>query len=508
MKDLAKEYVDLLVEKKSRQTKLSGERISEWGSDDHVADLEARLSDAIYWRDSMPRGSEKRSHYRAICSQLKTELQSARKASSLKELHIESLDLDGVTLNEGGLVGHLQHLYDNQDLKFKEIKTILRKAATGRLEKVSEKMDGMNLVFSYDVSEGAVKVTRGSDIKSGGMDASALAAKFAGRGSVEEAFNTAFKVLQGALESLPTKVKTKVFGPSTNRWYSMEIIYTKNPNVINYDSNNLVFHGWPVFQRDRSGDVSTTEDTVGGVDILTQYIDRMQNAVESTGWKVRGPAIVRMRDMSNGTIYQETISKIDSAMAGAGIGDGDTLGSYLEILLKEEVKASLDVPKPIEDMIVSRCLGREDAPTLVDIKKKLDKSNQGMVSEFVKNSPALLKRFVRPIELAINDFAVEVLKGLESTLIDDSGREVERLRGEVGNAISAIESSGDETSMSVLAQQMEKLKSVENITSPMEGVVFIYKGNAYKFTGSFAAANQVLGLFKYGRKGAKLKSTT
>jgi len=212
--------------------------------------------------------------------------------------------------------------------------------------------------------------------------------------------------------------------------------------------------------------------------------------------------------MSNGTIYQETISKIDSAMAGAGIGDGDTLGSYLEILLREEVKASLDVPKPIEDMIVSRCLGREDAPTLVDIKKKLDKSNQGMVSEFVKNSPALLKRFVRPIELAINDFAVEVLKGLESTLIDDSGREVERLRGEVGNAISAIESSGDETSMSVLAQQMEKLKSVENITSPMEGVVFIYKGNAYKFTGSFAAANQVLGLFKYGRKGAKLKSTT
>jgi hypothetical protein len=51
---------------------------------------------------------------------------------------------------------------------------------------------------------------------------------------------------------------------------------------------------------------------------------------------------------------------------------------------------------------------------------------------------------------------------------------------------------------------MGKLKSVENITSPMEGVVFIYKGNAYKFTGSFAAANQILGLFKYGRKGTKL----
>jgi hypothetical protein len=52
---------------------------------------------------------------------------------------------------------------------------------------------------------------------------------------------------------------------------------------------------------------------------------------------------------------------------------------------------------------------------------------------------------------------------------------------------------------------MEKLKSLENITSPVEGVVFIYKGNAYKFTGSFAAANQILGLFKYSR--VKVKSS-
>ena len=109
-----------------------------------------------------------------------------------------------------------------------------------------------------------------------------------------------------------------------------------------------------------------------------------------------------------------------------------------------------------------------------------------------------------PIELAINDFAVELLKGLNSTLIDDSGREVARLRGEVQTAINAIETSGNEGAMSILKQQMEKLKDVSNITSPMEGVVFIYKGNAYKFTGSFAAANQILGLFKYGRKGIKI----
>lgn len=403
----------------------------------------------------------------------------------------------------GGAVGHLMHLYDNKDLTFKEIKMILRKASTGRLEKTSEKMDGMNLVFSYDLSQDAVKVTRGSDIKAGGMDAAALAAKFAGRGSVEEAFVGAFKVLEGAIGALPVKVKQKVFGSAANHWYSMEIVYTKNPNVINYDSNNLVFHGWPVFKRGRSGDVQMSEDEIGGVDILTQYIERMQKAVDSSGWQVRGPSIVRMRDLSNGNTYQNAATAIDAVMTEAGVSDSSTMGDYLTTLLKDDL-AELGLSLKVEKMVVTRCLGLEGAPTVVDIKKNLSKEDQGKVSAFVKNSPVLLKGYVRPIELAINDFAVDVLKGLGSTLIDDSSKEVDRLRGEVQNAVTAIESSGDETAMSILAQQMGKLKSVENITSPMEGVVFIYKGNAYKFTGSFAAANQILGLFKYGRKGTKL----
>jgi hypothetical protein len=409
----------------------------------------------------------------------------------------------GTLLNEGGLVGHLQHLYDNRDLTFREIKGILRKASTGRLEKVSEKMDGMNLVFSYDVSTGSVKVTRGSDIKGGGMDSAALAAKFAGRGSVEEAFNSAFKVLEGAIGALPVKAKTKVFGPSANRWYSMEIIYTKNPNVINYDSNNVVFHGWPVFKRDRTGNVEMSEDEVGGVDILSQYIDRMQSAVASTGWRVRGPSLVRMKNLSNGSTYADTISKIDEAMSSGGVSDSDTMGDYLRARLVEDV-SELGLDEEISEMVIARVLEEPDAPNTNAIKKKVDKSSVEQVASFIRNSPALLKSYVRPIELAINDFAVELLKGLSSTLIDDTVKEVSRLRGEVQNAIDSIEASGDEAAMGVLAAQMAKLKSVENITSPMEGVVFIYKGNAYKFTGSFASASQILGLFKYGRGGTKL----
>ena len=405
----------------------------------------------------------------------------------------------------GGAVGHLMHLYDNKDLTFKEIKMILRKASTGRLEKTSEKMDGQQLTFSYDVVGDQLRVARSSgDISKGGMDAAALAAKFEGRGSVEEAFTGAFKVLEGAIGALPAKAKSKVFGPSLNRWYSTEIIYTKNPNVINYDTDSLVFHGWPVFSVDKSGKVSMTEDEGGGVDVLTSYIERMQKAVAASGWKVKGPSIGRMKSLSNGEVYTSTVAAIDEALSAAGVGDSATMGEYLAALLADDV-VGLDIDPKVERMVISRCLGEDGAPSVVDIKKYLDKSDQAKVSEFVKNSPVLLKGYVRPIELAINDFAVEILKGLSSTLIDDTDREVQRLRAETEQAIAAIEGSGNEAAMSILKTQMEKLKSVENVTSPVEGIVFIYKGNAYKFTGSFASCGQILGLFKYGRGNIKIK---
>jgi len=76
---LIKRFVKLLIERQVRQAHLSRGRQSDWGSDDHVSDLEDRIKDAVYWRDKYPQGSEKRSHYRNIIRHLKNELQSAKK---------------------------------------------------------------------------------------------------------------------------------------------------------------------------------------------------------------------------------------------------------------------------------------------------------------------------------------------------------------------------------------------------------------------------------------------
>ena len=53
----------------------------------------------------------------------------------------------GFFITEGGVAGHMNHLYDNPDLTFKEMKKIFQAASAGELEG-TEKTDGQNLQLS------------------------------------------------------------------------------------------------------------------------------------------------------------------------------------------------------------------------------------------------------------------------------------------------------------------------------------------------------------------------
>lgn len=398
----------------------------------------------------------------------------------------------------GGAAGHLQHLYENRNLTFGEIKKILSLASAGKLERVTEKFDGLNLVFSWDAETNSLRVARrSSDIISGGMNETRLADRFKDRGNLTKAFKSAFKVLNGALSTLPRSTKEQIFGNKANRWYSAEVIYTQNPNVIHYDSNSLVFHGNPVFEV-KSGKIAALSDPSTYVDVLTENVGKMQKAVEKSDWRISGPAIVTMQKLSDGNVLKSTISALDRAMARAGVSDASTIGDYLRNFLEEEVM-DLGVGPRVCEAIVSRCMQDDYAPSLNDIKKIVEKDKYELVREFVNNSPGRMKDFVSPIEDAISKFATEALKGLQSTLVKNASAEIERIRSEMQRTIEAVQTSSSESALRCLDEQMTKLQSVENITSPMEGVVFVWNGNSYKFTGSFAAVNQILGIFKYGR---------
>jgi len=152
---------------------------------------------------------------------------------------------------------------------------------------------------------------------------------------------------------------------------------------------------------------------------------------------------------------------------------------------------------------VARSLKLEGHPSITEIKKGLPKDLANEVSTFIQEQSIVpIRKTIAPIEDAIHDLSVELLRGLQSAYILDNEAEVKRLQAEVATAIKKIKEyagEGSEVAHEMLYRQLLKLKHHDKIDTAVEGFVFQHDGNLYKFTGNFAPVNQLIGLFKYGR---------
>lgn len=399
-----------------------------------------------------------------------------------------------------GAAGHISHLTENRKLKLGEIKDIIRRAGDGKLDHVTEKLDGCNLMFTWNVKGNQLRVARNtSDIKKGGIDLPTLAKRFYERKNVEEAFTSAFKVLRDVLTAFNDRQKIMMFGYQGQIWYSIEVIVANDPNIIHYDSNNIVFHEYPTFEV--VDDMLELIDGGHGIEMFTKNVDKMQASVKLNDWNVRGPTYVKLKNDAQ-RAANDAIVELDMRMRVVGANDDETLEYYVQRYMHSHVHAAwLTNAKDVERMIIERASGVIGSATTIEIKKRVLKSRQEAFMNFMKTAPDIQKEALQPIESLIQTFATKLLNNVQSTLVDDHVKEIERLKNEVTKAIKTIEDSKNSDALNILQKEMKRLGTIDNISSTVEGIVFPYGDKVYKLTGSFAPVHQILALFKYGRKG-------
>lgn len=400
-----------------------------------------------------------------------------------------------------GAAGHLLHLHENRQLTFAELKQVLTRAAQGNLQEVTEKFDGMNVVFTWN---GEIRIARNSsDIKTGGMDGTELTSRFQGRGPVATAFQQAYKVLHQAIGMLSSSEKLKLFLNGRNQvWYSVEVIYPTGASTINYDSNCIVFHGHPIFEHiPETGttlDISERNVTWNGMEVLKSRIDSMQQAINVRGWRLLGPAIVQLRNLTGGNVLSVALDRIDEVMATANVTDNQTIEDYLYAMSVDRAKA-MGISDPIARQVGLRLINKRGAPNVTRLAS-MSPGHAQQITRLVAQDKKLLTDFIRPIELAISDLACEVLRGMHSVLINDTEGEINRIRDTVNDAIDNIRDSGDIDQIAALERHLNKMRTADNITSTIEGIVFIFKGQAYKLTGAWAPAHQIISLMAKHRR--------
>jgi cytidyltransferase-like protein len=403
-------------------------------------------------------------------------------------------------LLEGGLAGHMSHLHENPNLTFHEIKEIFKKAANGQLEG-TEKTDGQNIFISYNVNDGTARAGRNkTNIKNGGMTSDELAAKFAGRGEVEWAFRDAFGAFERAVAKFTPDEQIAIFGDDTNIYYNAEIQDPRNANTINYDRKTLTIHRVGHGEFNRTTGVKTERDVTRQAFMLGKTLERTQEQIQDEEFRIEINAIRKLQQLSEQKPLNDALEQLESIMDLEGISDNHSVGDYLVSRLAKTVDYWVPgIPAGTKQVILKRLLG-EKGTNIRHILASVPEDMKDDIREMLGDSKSIIKDAVSPLEGIIHTFSVEMLSNLESAFILDNEKEVNRLQAMIRKAIKLIKKSKREDAMEILQTQLTKLKSVEKISSAVEGFVFDYNGSTYKFTGNFTPINNILGMFTYGTK--------
>ena len=397
----------------------------------------------------------------------------------------------------GGAAGHLSHLQENTDFTFGEIKSILQDVATTDME-VIEKVDGQNLFFTWDAATGQLRTARSAgDIKRGGMSPAEFAGKWKGH-PAEDAFTQGFAAIQRGMDQLGPEQLLELFGPDGRNYVNAEIMYVDNPNLIIYAGNYIVLHNLHQFP-DPESDDGVEVTSRGPFQALVSAIETAEAKLDAEGWAISGPQIIELRNIMEGDHYQ----RLSQALSDLAPDDA-TLGDFAAEKLRVGPIGNLPIPVNEQEGLINLMLGRPNAISLRQLKKGKPKDVQKLISAMgtKANSRKAVSAMLAPVERAISDFAIEVLRGMESFFVDDHDSEIKRQRAELESSIQKIQSvqgADAEKLGNMLDRQLEKLGDIENIASTMEGIVFEFPPGSehlYKLTGSFAMTNQIVGRAK------------
>ena len=410
-------------------------------------------------------------------------------------------------LTEGGVAGHLMHLYDNPEMTASQMTDILTAAADGKLVG-TEKTDGFNIYLGFVEGEARYARNKGDMRKGGGTMQDLIAREFAGGEKIKKIYLDAFDAFARAMGSLSPEEADEMFLSDSQNYIFLntEIQGPGANNLVNYDANILSIHATGHKYYDAQTDTVVNADNATVSRIATKIdslVDRFEEATVGVPFNVRRTAVMQLQGISDGTALEDVLYRISQA----GFTGDMTIHEYVNNKLTPIVQRA--IPSATDELlghILDHIRGTKGRKNLRLVRKMLAGPEEGSaLTSLLERKSELLKDAIAPIEEAIHDFAVELLKGVESAYILDNRAEMERVRADVRDAIqqiAAYDGPGSDEAQAILIKQLKKIKSHENITSAVEGFVFSWDGNTYKFTGNFAPANQILGLFKYGRGSA------
>lgn len=407
----------------------------------------------------------------------------------------------------GGASGHMSHLFEDPDLKFKDLKDIFTKLFKGKLT-VSEKTDGQNLTVTY--KDGKLGAARNKATLKEPMNIEELEKKFDGRGEIKNAFVNSMKDLQKAIKSLSDDDIRSIFKDG-QAFMAFEIIYPPTKNVVDYGNRCLIqFHGINIYDENWK---KVSEDKAAA-DKLYELL-KAKNALKQETFEITGPAKLQLKDAKTG---EESLKLVIDELTklADGLGWNATINDYAkERFEKYIINRAMEADFPINkrsdfvDELADRLSKlSKSRPTKSDLAAFAKKEGIDVKSEqynnFIKEIDATIddanQVIIKPLEDLVIKAGLLLMKNLVGFIATDPQKSAKKLATELDAAIKDLsnkETSLDMSKLNRFKKNLAKLDQYQREIMPAEGIVFMYKGKVFKMTSTYSAVNQIMGILKY-----------
>lgn len=403
---------------------------------------------------------------------------------------------------EGGASGHMSHPFDDKDLTFGDFKKIIDAGLRGQLnfeEDPTEKTDGQNVWAT--IQDGEVKFARNKGESITPMTLSQFKQKFQDHPSatVRDTFQFAAEDLANLLIKLPAKTQAEIFDNGKN-FMNMELIYSRNPNVINYDTDVIQFHN--ITKTDGAGNVIGTESRPAKE--IPAILSTLKADLGKT-FKIIPPRIIQLQQDLDFTANRDKFTqKVIDLQNRYGLIDSDEVSRYHEMWWRELIdKEFPSLDQDVKEGLLKRwAYDDKKSIDMRSLEKTIGKVESDKIKKFDKED--VKKRFkenIRPFEDLFLELGSVILKNASNFVAANPSDEAQRLRAYLTAEADKIKTTGGPEQIKKVEAELDRLNRIGGIDSiyPTEGIVFRYNGKLYKLTGTFAALNQLLGIIKYGR---------
>ena len=399
---------------------------------------------------------------------------------------------------EGGASGHMLHPYDVDEFTGYDIEELIRTMFGGKMEGMTEKMDGFGMQASMNSKGDVVFIRNKTNLNSekGGMTLGDFATQWAENPQALDNYTRGGKIIEAVFR----KIGPEWFNPSPVKRLvvNCECILAGTTNTIPYPSDQVDFHNIWIYEKQESdSEWKNTEVTKKGLDVLEKACEGIDNA------KITPPVIVK---------YSEETARLEKKWLGEWQKflkqcdcapdvtiEGLKYSLFFKWVEKYEPWIGVD-HKAATDCCRRWLFGDKKSADLKDLKA-IYQDNLDTFVKLDKTSSKVVNTVLTPLQNFFYSLGADVIKVTSGFVNDGQDGTIKTLLGDLKIATEKIRREGSLEDNEFLQKWLDVLSEIgeENLRSA-EGIVFSYKGKMMKWTGGFVPLNRIIGYSKYTMK--------